>query len=78
MNRHFRTIVGGRSTAYQGLKNFPRGIEILLKKAKVDRQFRKMLLQDPINAARSIELNLQDNETRILANIPKSVLNTMI
>ncbi len=41
MDKYFRTIVGGRSTAYQGLKNFPRGIEILLKKVKVDHQFQE-------------------------------------
>ena len=29
-DKYFRTIVGGRSTAYKGWKSFPRGIEILI------------------------------------------------
>jgi hypothetical protein len=32
MEKHFRTIVGGRSAAYEGLKKYPGGIEILLEK----------------------------------------------
>lgn len=78
MEKHFRTIVGGRSAAYEGLKKYPRGIEILLKKANVDTKFQELFLQDPLAAADSIELTLQENERKILVNTPKSVLKSMI
>ncbi|UCF97728.1 MAG: type II secretion system protein GspG [Spirochaetaceae bacterium] len=78
MDKHLRTIVGGRSTAYEGRKDFPRGIEILLKKAKVDPAFQDLLLQDPVAAAESIELTLQENEKRILVNTPEAVLKSTI
>lgn len=72
MEKHFR------SSAYEGLTKYPRGIEILLKKAKVDGDFQKLLLRNPLAAAASIELSLQENERKILANTPKAVLNSMI
>ena len=78
MKKHFRMIVGGRSSAYEGLTKYPRGIEILLKKAKVDGGFQKLLLRNPLAAAASIELSLQENERKILANTPKAVLNSKI
>lgn len=78
MNNSFRTIVGGRSAEYHDRNNFPRGIEILLKKAKVDIQFKTLLLKNPLAAAKSIDLNLKENEKKILENTPKSILETMI
>jgi type II secretory pathway pseudopilin PulG len=78
MNSGFRTIVGGRSSEHHDRNNFPRGIEILLKKAKVDTQFKKVLLRSPLEAAKSIELNLKENEKKILENTPKPLLETMI
>jgi hypothetical protein len=78
MEKSFPTIVGGRSAAYEGLKMYPRGIEVLQKKAKVDEKFRRFVLKDPLLAAASIELTLQENEKKILASTPKSVLRNMI
>ena len=78
MSNHFKTIVGDRPTWYEGLKRFPRGIEILMKKAKVDGHFQELVLQDTYAAARSIDLDLNENERRILACTSKSVLQTMI
>jgi len=78
MSSSFRTIVGGRSKEHRDRNNFPRGIEILLKKAKVDTQFKTVLLKDPLEAANSIELELKENEKKILENTPKPLLETMI
>jgi len=78
MNNSFRTIVGGRSSEQQDRNNFPRGIEILLKKAKVDMRFKILLLKNPLKAAKSIDLNLKENEKKIIENTPKSILETMI
>ncbi|MCK5198183.1 MAG: hypothetical protein KAR21_07525 [Spirochaetales bacterium] len=78
MNDERRTIVGGRSRSDRLIRNFPRGIEILLKKASVDSEFRKSLLNNPSAAARSISLDLKPVEINILNNTPKSVLQKMI
>ncbi len=78
MRDAFKTIVGGRSADTKPTGNSPRGIEILLKKASVDREFAKVLLQSPEEAARLISLDLQDSERRILLNTPRSTLETMI
>ena len=78
MNSSFRTIVGGRSEEYRDRNNFPRGIEILLKKSKVDTQFKTKFLKDPLEAAISIQLELKANEKKILENTPKPLLETMI
>ena len=64
-----RTIVGGRSGDDPSFGRFPRGIEILLKKAKVNLSFRSFFLSDPFSAAASIELDLKDNEKKILSSI---------
>ena len=78
MEKNLKTIVGGRSTPGRDSVDFPRGIEILLKKAKVDPRFRKLLLQDPVAASRSIELALKDNEKKILLNTPGEVIEKMV
>jgi hypothetical protein len=78
MRDAFKTIVGGRSADNRPAGNSPRGIEILLKKASVDEDFAKVLLESPEEAARLISLDLQDSERRILLNTPRSSLRTMI
>jgi hypothetical protein len=78
MEKNLKTIVGGRSTPCRDSVGFPRGIEILLKKAKVDPRFRKLLLQDPVAASRSIELSLEDSEKKILLNTPGEVIEKMV
>ncbi|MCL2709747.1 MAG: Os1348 family NHLP clan protein [Planctomycetaceae bacterium] len=73
------TIVGGRPPGSgQPLGPVPRGIEILLKKAVVDPEFRKLLLDDPNKAAVSIELELQPVEQAMLQTLPKEQLATVI
>jgi len=78
MEEKRRTIVGGRSRGNRLLGNFPRSIEILLKKAKVDEAFRECVLRDPLAAAASIELELSEQEIITLKNIPQSMLITII
>jgi len=78
MERNLRTIVGGRSAAYRELGNFPRGIEVLLKKAKVDPAFREQFLENPVTAADGIDLHLTDSEKKVLTTTPKNLLETMI
>ena len=56
----------------------PRGIEILIKKASVDEEFRELLLDDPNKAAMSIELELQPVEQAMLQTFPKEHLATVI
>jgi hypothetical protein len=78
MRDAFKTIVGGRSADTKLGGNSPRSIEILLKKASVDEDFAKILLESPEEAARLISMDLQDSERRILLNTPRSSLRTMI
>lgn len=50
------TIVGGRPLAKnQSLQGIPRGIEVLIKKASVDPEFRTVLLEKRADAAAQIE-----------------------
>ena len=78
MRDAFKTIVGGRSADSNPAGNSPHGIEILLKKASVDGDFARVLLESPDEAARLISLDLQDSESRILVSTPKSTLRNMI
>jgi hypothetical protein len=78
MEKNFRTIVGGRSSSYQSPNGYPRGIEILLKKAKVDLEFRRFFLQDPAAAAKSIQLDINDTESKILLSTPSRIIEQMV
>lgn len=78
MGAEFRTIVGGRSRGDRFVVDFPRGVEVLLKKARVDPAFRRLLLQDPVRAAASIELDLGAHEQQMLVHTPRSVLDQMV
>jgi membrane carboxypeptidase/penicillin-binding protein PbpC len=73
-----RTIVGGRSRSDRIVRDIPRGIEILLKKAKADAAFRELLLRDPLQAARSIELELGESEAKMLTCAPRAHLRAMV
>ena len=78
MENKRRTIVGARADARGNAAAYPRGIEVLLKKAKVDAGFQERLLEDPIAAAEAIGLTLLENEKRLLVTISKSTLRLMI
>jgi hypothetical protein len=73
------TIVGGRPPgAGKPLGNVPRGIEVLIKKAAVDPQFRPLLLEKRAKAAKTIGLELRPSEIAMLAGIPQAQLEAII
>ncbi len=73
------TIVGGRPPG-SGRNNVtvPRGIEVLLKKAAVDPDFRQTLLERRGSSAASIELQLDPAEDAMLRAIPDEQLARII
>jgi hypothetical protein len=73
-----RTSVGGRSRSDRIVRGIPRGIETLLKKAKADAAFRELLLLDPLQAARSIELELGESEAKMVTHTPRAHLRAMV
>lgn len=73
------TIVGGRPPGTgTGVGNIPRGIEVLIKKASVDLEFRKVLLDKRAEAAHEIGLQLSEAETKMLTSIPPEQLEAII
>ena len=60
------------------MTKLPCGIEILLKKSVVDAGFRKLLLDDPEAAARSIELELEPVELALLRSMPTEQIRAVI
>ncbi len=75
----FTTIVGGRPPG-SGTKvgAIPRGIEVLIKKASVDPEFRRLLLEKRGEAAKEIELELTEAERNTLSSIPAEQLEKII
>ncbi len=73
------TIVGGRPPG-PGKKNdaIPRGMEVLIKKASVDRDFYPILLEERSKAAKRIGLELDPSEAMMLDGIPEAQLITII
>ena len=75
----FTTIVGGRPPGSgTSIGNIPRGIEVLVKKASVDDDFRELLLEKRAEAAKEIDLQLDKNETYMLAAISREQLEKII
>ena len=73
------TIVGGRPPGSgQGIGNIPRGIEVLVKKASVDPQFRQVLLDRRAEAAGQIGLTLDPAEVMMLNAVPAEQLELII
>lgn len=73
------TIVGGRPPGSgQPLGPIPRGIEVLLKKAAVDPDFRLHLLQGRAAAADLLGLRLEAAEALMLAAAPAEQLEAVI
>lgn len=56
----------------------PRGIEVLVKKASVDPEFRVDLIKRRAEVAADIELDLDPAETAMLSGIPKDHLDAII
>jgi acyl carrier protein len=73
------TIVGGRPPGSgQKVGPIPRGLEILLRKASVDPEFKELLLRDRAAAAESIGLGLEPGEAMMLAAAPRDQLEAVI
>ena len=73
------TIVGGRPPGSgQGVGEVPRGIEVLVKKASVDAEFKRLLLQRGAEAAAEIELQLDPAEAMMLTAAPTEQLEAII
>ena len=73
------TIVGGRPPG-SGRNNVPvpRGIEVLVKKASVDAEFRELLLMQRGKAAATIQLELDPAENAMLSVIPQEQLAQIV
>ncbi len=73
------TIVGGRPPG-SGRSNVtvPHGLEVLLKKAAVDPEFRTLLFEQRTGAAEAIELQLEPAEEAMLKAIPQEHLQIII
>ena len=73
------TIVGGRPPgAGKSVGEIPRGIEVLVKKASVDAEFRNVLLEKRAEAAQGIGLQLDPAEVMMLNAVPAAQLEGII
>ncbi len=73
------TIVGGRPNARgYPLHRIPQGIEVLVKKASVDSQFRTLLLEKRAGAAALIDLELSPAEAAMIEAVPRDQLERII
>ncbi len=73
------TIVGGRPPGSgQPVGAIPRGIEVLVKKAAVDPEFKTRLLDRRADAAAEIGLELDAAERMMLAAVPTEQLEAII
>ena len=73
------TIVGGRPPgAGLPIGTIPRGIEVLVKKAAVDAEFRLVLLDQRADAAAVIGLQLEPAEAMMLRAISREQLATIV
>ena len=59
-------------------RGIPRGIEVLIKKAKVDAAFRELLLHKRAEAAGEIGLTLDPAEAMMLNGVPQGQLEAII
>jgi len=60
------------------ISKIPRGLEVLVKKASVDPEFRAFLLADPSAAARLIDLTLTPYEEAMLAAVTREQMMAII
>jgi len=73
------TIVGGRPPGSgRGIGSIPRGIEVLVRKAAVDPEFRNALLAERAAAAARIGLALAPAEELMLKAVPEGQLEAVI
>ncbi len=73
------TIVGGRPPgAGKGVGDIPRGVEVLVKKASVDPEFKAALLARRADVAKDIGLALDPAEVMMLNAVPAAQLEGII
>ncbi len=73
------TIVGARPPGSgKSVGSIPRGIEVLVKKASVDAEFKKVLVEKRAEAAEEIGLDLDPAEAMIVNCVPTSQLEAII
>lgn len=73
------TIVGGRPPGSgQPVGDVPRGIEVLVKKASLDADFRPLLIEKRADAAERIGLRLEPAEAAMLNAVPAAQLEAII
>ena len=73
------TIVGGRPPGSgKPIGNIPRGMEILIKKAAVDPEFKQLLMEKRAEAATELELELDPAEAAMLNSVPAEQLEAII
>jgi hypothetical protein len=73
------TIVGGRPPGPgTGVGSVPRGMEVLVKKAAVDEEFKGLLLTERSAAADAIGLELNEAEAAMLNGVPAVQLEGII
>jgi hypothetical protein len=73
------TIVGGRPPGSgKGVRDVPRGVEVLIKKAAVDPAFKKILLKKRAAAAETIALKLEPAEAAMLDAVPEGQLEAIV
>jgi len=73
------TIVGGRPPGSgHPIGNVPRGIEILVKKAAVDPEFKQQLLERRADAAAAIDLAIAPAEAVMLRAVSREQLDSLI
>jgi hypothetical protein len=73
------TIVGGRPPGPgKDIGEIPRGIEVLVKKASVDAEFKELLLERRAEVATEIGLELDPAEVMMLKAVPREQLEKII
>jgi hypothetical protein len=73
------TIVGGRPAAPRSIRNdIPRGLELLIKKASVDPDFKRELLSKKEKLIGEMNLPLDESEKAMLTCVPVTHLEKMI
>jgi outer membrane biosynthesis protein TonB len=73
------TIVGGRPPGSgKGIGAVPRGIEVVVKKAAIDPEFKALLLAGRSSAAAEIGLELSEAEAAMLDGVPEVQLEAII
>jgi len=76
---HGHTIVGGRPQAQKSMRsNIPRGLELLIKRASVDPEFKTALVQKRIKLLNELGICLDETEKSILECVPSDHLTRMI